>query len=66
MDTYIDANSYIIDDEVVKQQAARYLLSTDFKALNSTLTAEQIRLRGLAKVVLNDSFVEPPSDLFDV
>ncbi len=53
-------------DNYIKAQAREYLARTDFKAQNSSLTPEQNRLRAKAKVLLEGSYVEPPSDLFDV
>ena len=53
-------------DLLQAQQAVDYLQATDFKFNNGTLTAEQVRLRDKAKLLLEGSFAEPPSDLFDV
>lgn len=48
------------------QQAKQYLNATDFKAQNGTLTPAQEAKRTKARQLLDGSFVEPPSDLFDV
>lgn len=47
-------------------QAAEYLEFTDFKQGAGSLTGEQQRLRAKARLTLDNTFVEPKSDLFDV
>lgn len=49
----------------IESQAKQYLLITDFKQNNGVLTGEQNRLRAKARNILDGTFVEPPSNLFD-
>lgn len=49
-----------------KLQARTYLLATDFKAQAGTLTTEQTAIRDKAKLLLEGSFIEPDSELFNV